>query len=65
MFLAIEDIHKNDAVLIDESYYLSKMLNNPIAFITFDNGILNSYYEILNILSGKVHVFKPAHFRDV
>lgn len=62
--LEIDDIHENDAILIDESFHLSKMINNPLAFITFDNGILNSYDEILEILSSNVYIFKPTHFVD-
>ncbi len=56
--------HKKDAILVDESYYLSLTKKNPIAFITFDKGILNLKEEILEILNEKVYVFSPKEIKN-
>lgn len=52
-------IHKPDNVLINEAYVLSSFLNQIVGFVTFDNGILKYYEEIIKLFSSKIHVLNP------
>lgn len=51
--------HK-DAVLLDESYYLSRTLNDSVDFITFDKGILKLKNLIFEVLLKSVSVSNPV-----
>lgn len=55
-------IHDSDAILVDESFYLSTIYQNPVAFITFDNGILKYSDEIKKLFNSNVQIFNPNKF---
>lgn len=52
-------IHKPDNILINEAFILSSFINQIIVFITFDNGILKYYEEIIELFSSEIHVLNP------
>lgn len=52
-------IHRNDRrILLDSHYFRTFEVRSDIAFITFDNGILNNKSDIELLLSG-MHIFSP------
>lgn len=55
-------IHKTDAILLEESYFLHQFLNEEIFFITFDREILELKNYIKEILSFKIFVVHPSYF---
>ena len=54
--------HESDAILIEESYCLSIFIKSPIAFITFDNGILKYANEIPKTFKSNVSILSPTSF---
>ena len=56
------NIHKNDAILLEESYNLHLTLNEIIFFITLDKGILESKNKIEEIFTQNICVSHPKLF---
>lgn len=57
--------HKNDAILLDESYQLYLTLNKPIHFITFDSDVLDLKNKILKNITKNVTVSSPIEFTQI
>lgn len=55
-------IHKSDAILLEESYFLYLMLRKEIFFVTSDKDILRLNQEIRDILSLKIFPVHPSYF---
>lgn len=52
--------HKEDAIILNDAYNVSKKFDADIYFITYDAGILSLYNEINTVLKSKVHVHSPS-----